>query len=115
MLTSRVSRLTISQTLAIVEKVRTLQKQGLTIYDLSVGEPDHPSPAEVKQAGHQAIDDNFTKYTAAAGIFELEEAMVEKPLATTIWITPPSKLLSATVQSIFWRALCWRWLSRAIR
>lgn len=78
MLTSRVSRLTISQTLAIVEKVRTLQKQGLTIYDLSVGEPDHPSPAEVKQAGHQAIDDNFTKYTAAAGIIELREAIVAK-------------------------------------
>lgn len=78
MLTSRVSRLTISQTLAIVEKVRTLQKQGKTIYDLSVGEPDHPSPAAVKQAGHQAIDENFTKYTAAAGIIELREAIVAK-------------------------------------
>ncbi|MBK6765754.1 MAG: pyridoxal phosphate-dependent aminotransferase [bacterium] len=77
-LTSRVSRLTISQTLAIVEKVRTLQKQGKTIYDLSVGEPDHPSPAAVKQAGHQAIDENFTKYTAAAGIIELREAIVAK-------------------------------------
>ncbi len=78
MLTSRVSRLSISQTLAIVEKVRTLQKQGVKIYDLSVGEPDHPSPPEVKQAGHKAIDDNFTKYTAAAGIMELRQAICEK-------------------------------------
>lgn len=78
MLTSRVSRLSISQTLAIVEKVRTLRKQGVTVYDLSVGEPDHPSPKEVKEAGHQAIDSDFTKYTAAAGILELRQAICDK-------------------------------------
>lgn len=78
MLSSRVSRLTISQTLAIVEKVRELQKQGVTIYDLSVGEPDHPSPPDVKAAGIQAISEDFTRYTAAAGIIELRQAIVEK-------------------------------------
>lgn len=78
MLSSRVSRLTISQTLAIVEKVRELQKQGVAIYDMSVGEPDHPSPPDVKAAGIQAINDDFTRYTAAAGIVELRQAIVEK-------------------------------------
>ncbi len=78
MLSSRVSRLSISQTLAIVEKVRELQKQGMTVYDMSVGEPDHPSPPEVKEAGRQAISDDFTRYTAAAGIIELRQAIVEK-------------------------------------
>ncbi len=78
MLSSRVSRLSISQTLAIVEKVRDLQKQGVTVYDLSVGEPDHPSPPEVKEAGHQAISEDFTRYTAAAGIVELRQAIATK-------------------------------------
>lgn len=78
MLASRVSRLTISQTLAIVEKVRELQKQGVKVYDMSVGEPDHPSPNDVKEAGKAAIDADFTRYTAAAGILELREAIVEK-------------------------------------
>lgn len=78
MLSSRVSRLSISQTLAIVEKVRELQKQGMTVYDMSVGEPDHPSPPDVKEAGRQAISNDFTRYTAAAGIMELREAIVAK-------------------------------------
>lgn len=78
MLASRVSRLTISQTLAIVEKVRELQKQGIQVLDMSVGEPDHPSPEEAKQAAKAAIDSGFTRYTAAAGIMELREAIVEK-------------------------------------
>lgn len=78
MLTSRVSRLSLSQTLAIVENVRNLQKQGIQVFDLSVGEPDHPSPPDVKEAGHQAIDDNFTKYTAAAGIMELRQEVCAK-------------------------------------
>ena len=78
MLSSRVSRLSISQTLAIVEKVRELQKQGMTVYDMSVGEPDHPSPPDVKEAGRQAISNDFTRYTAAAGIMELREAIAAK-------------------------------------
>jgi aspartate aminotransferase len=43
--------------------------------DFSAGEPDFPTPEHVKAAGKAAIDANFTRYTAAAGIPELREAI----------------------------------------
>ena len=45
--------------------------------DFSAGEPDFPSPDEVKAAGRRAIDDNLTRYTATAGVEELRRAIVE--------------------------------------
>lgn len=46
--------------------------------DLSVGEPDFPSPQNVKDAGKRAIDENFTKYTSADGIPELKKAIIKR-------------------------------------
>lgn len=41
---------------------------------LTIGQPDFPTPAHVKEAGKRAIDDNFTSYTHNAGILELRQA-----------------------------------------
>lgn len=46
--------------------------------DLSVGEPDFPTPYNIKEAAKKAIDDNVTKYTANAGIPKLREAIAKK-------------------------------------
>ncbi|TKC18477.1 aminotransferase A [Robertmurraya kyonggiensis] len=41
---------------------------------LTIGQPDFPTPAHVKEAGKRAIDDNFTSYTHNAGMIELRQA-----------------------------------------
>ncbi|RTR32361.1 aminotransferase A [Robertmurraya yapensis] len=41
---------------------------------LTIGQPDFPTPAHVKEAGKQAIDENFTSYTHNAGMLELRQA-----------------------------------------
>ncbi len=55
-----------------------MQAEGVDVANLSAGEPDFPTPPSIKQAGIDAIDGNFTRYTAGAGIIELREAISEK-------------------------------------
>src|SRR5437899_2939482 len=51
--------------------------EGLLV-DFGRGEPDLPTPENIKQAGSRAIEGDFTKYTAIGGIKELKKAIVEK-------------------------------------
>jgi aspartate/methionine/tyrosine aminotransferase len=78
MVSERVSQIGASETLRITAKAKELAAQGIDVIDLSVGEPDFPTPENVKQAGKQAIDANITKYTANQGIPELRQAISEK-------------------------------------
>ena len=49
--------------------------------DLGVGQPDYPAPEHIKQAGRQAIADNYTRYTPQAGFDDLRDADVGHQLA----------------------------------
>ena len=55
-----------------------LRREGHDVVDFSVGEPDFPTPANVKQAAIEAINNNFTKYTPAGGIAELKAAICKR-------------------------------------
>ena len=77
-LASRISRISVSKTMAVMEAAIKLREQGIDVVDFGPGEPDFPTPENVKQAGIQAIQANFTKYTAIGGIKELKKAIVEK-------------------------------------
>jgi aspartate aminotransferase len=48
------------------------------IIDLSVGQPDFPTPDAIKAAGKRAIDENYTRYTPQPGFQDLREAIVRK-------------------------------------
>lgn len=78
MLSKKLSSITPSVTIGISTKVNELKKQGVDIINLSIGEPDFFTPEVVKEAGIKAIQDNKTKYDAAAGVKELRDAIVEK-------------------------------------
>jgi len=75
MLAARMSRIASSPTMKGLIAAEQLRKQGFDVVDLGAGEPDFPTPEHVKQAGHAAIDANFTKYTANAGTSELKQAI----------------------------------------
>jgi aspartate aminotransferase len=64
--------------MAVMEAAIKLRDQGIDVVDFGPGEPDFPTPENVKQAGIRAIQDNFTKYTAIGGIKELKKAIVDK-------------------------------------
>jgi len=67
-----------SPTVRISDLIADSQGQGKKILSLAIGEPDFPTPAHIVEAAKKAIDDGYTKYTAAPGIRELREAIAEK-------------------------------------
>jgi aspartate aminotransferase len=77
-LASRISRISVSQTMAVMEAAVKLREQGIDVVDFGPGEPDLPTPENIKQAGIKAIQENFTKYTPIGGIKDLRKAIVEK-------------------------------------
>jgi aspartate aminotransferase len=74
----RVSKIGISPTMKINAEAKEMQARGEDVIDLSVGEPDFPTPQNIKDAGKQAIDLNQTRYTANAGKLELRLAIARK-------------------------------------
>src|SRR5918911_1649086 len=77
-LATRISRISVSKTMAVMEAAIKLRDQGIDVVDFGPGEPDFPTPENVKQAAMRAIQADFTKYTAIGGIKELKKAIVEK-------------------------------------
>jgi aspartate aminotransferase len=67
-----------SATLQVARKAKELAAEGVSIVDLGAGEPDFPSPPVAVEAARQALADGFTRYTPAAGIPELREALAAK-------------------------------------
>lgn len=77
-LSKRINSLGESQTIAMNQKSRDLQAQGVNVINLTVGEPDFFTPPHVKEAAKKAIEDNFSFYTAVNGYPELLKAISEK-------------------------------------
>ncbi|NHN40122.1 pyridoxal phosphate-dependent aminotransferase [Halorubellus sp. JP-L1] len=75
---SRVERVEPSATLAISNAASELEAEGHDVVDLSVGEPDFPTPENVVEAGKAAMDAGHTGYTSSNGIPELKDAIVDK-------------------------------------
>jgi len=78
MISNRISSIGASETLRISAKAKELAAQDIDVIDLSVGEPDFPTPDNVKQAGKRAIDENVTRYTPSPGLLDLRKAIAEK-------------------------------------
>jgi aspartate aminotransferase len=75
-LSERISRISVSSTLAVVQKAAQLRASGVSLVDFGAGEPDFPTPENIKNAAIEAIHQNFTKYTPTSGIKELKEAII---------------------------------------
>lgn len=75
---TKIDQIKESQTIAMTSLARDLISRGKDIISLSAGEPDFPTPENVKLAAIKAIENNFTKYTQNEGTQELREAVAEK-------------------------------------
>lgn len=54
-----------------------LRSEGVDVVDFGAGEPDFPTPDNIKRAAVRALDANFTKYTPVGGTAELKAAVCE--------------------------------------
>lgn len=55
-----------------------LRREGADVVDFGAGEPDFPTPENIKDAAIDAIHANFTKYTATGGVPELKQKICER-------------------------------------
>ena len=74
---SNVSQLRESATIAVSQRARALKAQGRQIIDLGAGEPDFDTPAFIRQAAKRALDEGATRYTAVEGILPLRQAIAD--------------------------------------
>lgn len=77
-ISKRVSKIGLSPTMKVAAEAKEMQMRGENVIDLTVGEPDFPTPLNIKKAAIDAINNNFTKYTNNVGIIELREAIAAK-------------------------------------
>ena len=77
-LSRRVRQIKPSPTLAITAKAKAMQAEGIDVVNFGAGEPDFDTPDNIKEAAIKAINEGFTKYTAAPGIPELKQAICAK-------------------------------------
>ena len=74
----RLSAITESATLKVGANAERLRREGIDVISLGAGEPDFNTPEHAKTAAVEALEANFTRYTAASGIIELREAVAAR-------------------------------------
>ncbi|SHK32155.1 aspartate aminotransferase [Rubritalea squalenifaciens DSM 18772] len=77
-ISSRIEKVSPSLTLSITNQAKAMKARGEEVYGLAGGEPEMDTPEFIKEACIKAIQEGKTKYTPAAGIPELREAIAEK-------------------------------------
>ena len=77
-LAERISLISVSSTAKVSAEAERLRRAGMDVVDFGVGEPDFPTPENIKRAAIAALDANFTRYTAMAGVQELRQAVCDR-------------------------------------
>jgi len=77
-LADRISLISESSTMKVAAEAGKLRSAGVDVVDFGAGEPDFPTPDNIKRAAIDAIHANFTKYTPAGGTPDLKKALCER-------------------------------------
>ncbi len=89
----RISLISVSSTMRVAADAEKLRAQGVDVVDFGAGEPDFPTPDNIKRAAVRALEQNFTKYTNAGGTLELKQAVCERHAADFSTQYQPSECL----------------------
>jgi len=80
-LTDRINRIEVSATMAITAEALKMKAAGIDLANFGAGEPHFDTPQHIKDAAIEAIEKNFSRYTAVPGIPEVRKAIVERHAA----------------------------------
>ena len=76
-LAERISLISVSSTMKVAADADRLRREGADVVDFGAGEPDFPTPANIKNAAIEALNQNFTKYTNTGGAEELKQTICD--------------------------------------
>jgi len=93
-ISTRIASIAESATLKVDAKAKSLQAQGRPVISFAAGEPDFPTPAHIVDAALNAVKDpkNY-RYTPAAGLPELREAVAAKTMRDSGWGVEASQII----------------------
>lgn len=97
-----------SPTMAIDTMFKQMKADGLDVIGFAAGEPDFNTPEHIKNAGMRAIEENFTRYTAASGMLPLKQAVCDRMCAdfgNAASYTPEQVVISSGAKHILYLAL----------
>ena len=93
-ISARISAIGESATLAVDAKAKALKAAGRPVIAFGAGEPDFPTPDYIVEAAQRACaEPRFHKYTPAAGLPELREAIAAKSARDSGLVVPASQIL----------------------
>ena len=98
-LAERISLISESSTMKVAADADRLRREGDDVVDFGAGEPDFPTPENIKRAAIDAINKNFTKYTQSGGTEELKQAICDSHKPTTAPPTTPRNASSRSAAS----------------
>ena len=93
-ISKRISAIAESATLKVDSKAKALIANGRPVISYAAGEPDFPTPAHIVEAAAIAVrDPKNHRYTPAAGLPEMKEAIVQKTLQDSGTKITPSQVI----------------------
>ncbi len=103
---SRADLIQPSATMKISERAKQLRKEGKSVIDMGLGEPDFTTPRHIVESACQALKDGKTFYAPAQGIPELREAIADKARAENgISATPENVIVTAGAKYAIYEAM----------
>ncbi len=94
-LSEKIAAVAPSATLAISDKAKKMQREGIDVISLSIGEPDFDTPRHIKDACIDALNRGETHYAPSNGIPELLNAISEKIRNENHFPCNPSQVIVA--------------------
>ncbi len=97
-----------SSTLAVDSLAKKLKADGFPVVSFGTGEPDFDTPDNIKAAAIKAINEGKTKYTPAAGLIPLRQAVCDRLLADIGVGYEPAEIVvaSGAKHNIFVALMC---------
>jgi len=106
-LSDRVNRISVSPTMAVLQAAEQLKSKGVDVVDFGPGEPDFPTPENIKRAAVKALEENRTKYTPTPGIAPLRQAICDWHAAQLGSSYQPAEcIVSAGGKQAIFNAVC---------
>jgi len=100
MISKRLKEITSFIVMDVLEKAHEMERKGVNIVHLEVGEPDFDTPSCVKAAACRALDEGHTHYTHSLGLFELREAICEYYASTYGVSIDPDQSVRVTADAL---------------
>ena len=74
----KIQQIAASQSLAMAAKAREMKAAGIDVISMSLGEPDFETPAHIRHAAQEAVENGFSHYGAVAGLASLRAAVARQ-------------------------------------